>query len=246
MRSLSLTPEARDVLSFIRRTEFPLSVYGRSAARVWPMVRDQVNKRISSFGVPVHEVNIYKRYAVEMLKAFRTKTGEPLASALELCVRKWTNLGLAPELLQQLLCDCHQKFHSVGHKLPKPKPIAPGPKLRRRRRSTYAQALSKARVSRSLAATTEEQSARHTNGIARNREISRELAKLLAARKIPGKEFIRYNAFAQKLGRLSRTYGGKSLRVAAADLIDLYEAKALDGDTLRAIATTLFGVTNPI
>ena len=32
--------------------------------------------------------------------------------------------------------------------------------------------------------------------------------------------------------------------MAAADLIDLYEAKSLDGDTLRAIAVTLFGVTN--
>jgi hypothetical protein len=27
-------------------------------------------------------------------------------------------------------------------------------------------------------------------------------------------------------------------------LVDLYEAKSLDGDTLRAIAVTLFGVTN--
>ncbi len=33
-----------------------------------------------------------------------------------------------------------------------------------------------------------------------------------------------------------------ALQMAAADLIDLYEAKALDGDTLRAIAVTLFGV----
>jgi hypothetical protein len=99
MRSLVLPSEVRDVLSFVRRTEFPLSVYGRSAARVWPMVREQVNRRISRFGVPVHEVNIYKCYAAEMLKAFRTETGEPLAAALELCVRKWANLGLAPELL---------------------------------------------------------------------------------------------------------------------------------------------------
>jgi hypothetical protein len=30
--------------------------------------------------------------------------------------------------------------------------------------------------------------------------------------------------------------------MAAADLIDLYEAKSLDGDTLRAIAATLFDV----
>ena len=68
-------------------------------------------------------------------------------------------------------------------------------------------------------------------------------ALLLAARKTPGRQFIRYNAFAQKLGRLSRTYADKSLQMAAADLIDLYEAKTLDSDTLRAIAVTLFGIT---
>jgi hypothetical protein len=128
--------------------------------------------------------------------------------------------------------------------MPKRKPIAPAPRLRRRRRRTYAEALSKGRVSRSRSTTTEEQSARHANGIARNREISRKLAVLLDARTIPGKEFIRYNAFAQKLGRLSRKYGGKSLQMAASDLIDYYEAKALDGDTLRAIAVTMFGVTD--
>ena len=243
MRHLLLTAQTDAVLAFIRRTEFPLSVYGRSAARVWPMVREQVNRRISRFGVPVHEINIYRRYTFEMLKAFRTETGEPLAAALELCVRKWANLGLEPELLQQLLCDCHQKFHAVGHQMPKRKPIAPEPRLRRRRGSTYAQALSKGRVSRSGSSTIEEQSASHAKGIAQNRDISRKLALLLAARKTPGRQFIRYNAFAQKLGRLSRTYADKSLQMAAADLIDLYEAKTLDSDTLRAIAVTLFGIT---
>jgi hypothetical protein len=242
MRSLNLTPEAHDVLGFICRTEFPLSAYGRSANRVWPMVREQVNRRISQFGVPVHEVNIYKRYVVEMLKSFRTETGEPLAAALELCVRKWTNLGLVPELLQQLVCDCHQKFHAVGHQMPKRKPIAPGPRPGRRRRSTYAQALSKGRVSRSRSITLEQQSLSHANGIARNREISRKLAKLLAARRVSGREFIRYNAFAQKLGRLSRTYADKSLEMAAADLVDLYEAKSLDGAVLAEITRSLFGI----
>jgi hypothetical protein len=247
MRSLDLTAQARDVLAFIRRTTFPLSVYGRSAARVWPMVREQVDRRISRFGVPMHEINIYRRYTAEMLKAFRTETGEPLAAALELCVRKWANLGLAPELLQQILCDCHQRFHACGHQLPRRKPLVskkkPGPGLRRKRKRTYAEALGKGRVSRSLTATDEDQSARHAKGIVQNREISRRLALLLAARKIPGQEFIRYNAFAQKLGRLSRKYADKSLQMAAADLIDLYEAKSLDGDTLRAIAAALFNVS---
>ena len=246
MRPLVLTAATSDVLAFIRRTTFPLSVYRRSAARVWPMVREQVNRRISRFGVPVHEVNIYKRYAVEMLKAFRTETGEPLAAALELCVRKWTNLGLARELLQQLLCECHQKFHAVGHQMPRRRPVAPekrpGPGLRRKRKRTYAQALSKGRVSRSPTATVEDQSARHAKGIAQNKEISRRLALLLAARKIPGQEFIRYHAFAQKLGRLSRNYADKSLQMAAANLVDLYEAKSLNRDTLLAICASFIDV----
>jgi hypothetical protein len=246
MRPLVLTATTGGILAFIRRTEFPLSVYGRSAARVWPMLREQVNRRISRFGVPVHEINIYRRYTAEMLKAFRAETGEPLAAALELCVRKWANLGLAPELLQQILCDCHQKFHACGHQLPRRKPLVtktkPGPGLRRKSKKTYAEALTKGRVSRSLTATDEDQSARHAKGIAQNKEISARLARLLAARKIPGQEFIRYNAFAQKLGRLSRNYSAESLRMAAADLIDLYEAKSLDGDTLRAIAAALFNV----
>ena len=246
MRPIELTAETRNAFAFIRWTEFPLSVYGRSAGRVWPMVRGQVSKRISSFGVPVHEVNMYKRYVTELLKAFRTETGERLAAALELCLRKWSNLGLAPELLEQLLCDCHQKFHAVGHLTPKRKSLVPETKSgpRRRKRRTYAQALEQGRVSRSESATMEEQSASHARGIAQNRDISRKLALLLKDRNIPGEHFIRYNAFAQKLGRLSRKYGGKSLQMAASDLIDYYEAKALDGDTLRAIATFLFGVAD--
>ena len=245
MRLIELEEETRDVLAFIRRTEFPLSVYGRSAGRVWPMVRGQVSKRISSFGVPVHEVNMYKRYVTELLKAFRTATGEPLAAALELCVRKWSNLGLAPELLERLLRDCHQKFHAVGHQMPKRKPLVPEtkPGPRRRKRPTYAQALEQGRVSRSRSTTTEEQMASHAKGIAQNRDISRKLALLLKDRKMPGEQFIRYNAFAQKLGRLSREYGGKSLQMAASDLIDYYEAKSLDHDVLVAVALALFDIT---
>jgi hypothetical protein len=247
MRRIELGSETRDVLAFIRRTEFPLSVYGRSAGRVWPMVRGQVSKRISSFPVPVHEVNMYKRYVAELLKAFRTETGKPLAQALELCLRKWSNLGLAPQLLEQLLCNCHQKFHAVGHQMPSRKPLVPEtkPGPRRRKKRTYAKALEQGRVSRSRSATTEEQAASHARGIADNRDISRKLALLLKDRDIPGDQFIRYNAFAQKLGRLSRQHGGKTLQLAASDLIDYYEAKSLDGDVLIAVALALFDIPRP-
>jgi hypothetical protein len=129
--------------------------------------------------------------------------------------------------------------------MPKRKPLVPEtkPGPRRRKRRTYAQALEQGHVSRSGSATTDEQSVSHARGIAQNRDISRKLALLLKGRNIPGEQFIRYNAFAQKLGRLSREYGGKSLQMAAADLIDLYEAKSLDHGVLVAAALTLFDIT---
>jgi hypothetical protein len=46
-----------------------------------------------------------------------------------------------------------------------------------------------------------------------------------------------------QIGRLSRKFGDKSLQMAASDLIDLYEAKSLDGDTLAAIALVIFGIS---
>ena len=246
MRPLPLAAETQAVLVRVRTYGWTLNVFGRSQSRTWRLVKARVERRVSQSGVALPYINVYRRYVHELVKAFRTKTGEPLAKAIELTLRKWTNLGLAPELLQELLGDCFLRFEQQGYAMPGVKPLTRGeprgPKPRHLPRCSYEDALKQGRVSRSLAATIEDQSARHAKGIARNSEISRRLALLLAARKIPGPEFIRYNAFAQKLGRLSRTYADKSLQMAAADLIDLYEAKTLDGATLRAIAETLFGI----
>ena len=51
---------------------------------------------------------------------------EPPSAALELCVRKWTNLGLAPEFLQQPLCDCHREFRAWGQLLRSLLPLTSG------------------------------------------------------------------------------------------------------------------------
>jgi len=73
--------------------------------------------------------------------------------------------------------------------------------------------------------------------------IARRLKPVLESRGVTGRTFIPYYNFAQKLGRLSRNYGGKSLQIAAADLVDLYEAKQLDSDILHAISQVLFDIT---
>jgi hypothetical protein len=151
-----------------------------------------------------------------------------------------------PELLQQILCDCHQKFHACGHQLPRRKPLVtktkPGPGLRRKSKKTYAKALKKGRVSRGRSSTPEEQIAGHREGSAYAAVIADRLRPVLAERGIPDDRFVAYFAFAQKLGRYARNYSGESLRMAASDLVDLYEAKSLNGDVLRAIAAALFDI----
>lgn len=247
MRPLPLTAETEAALTRIRTYGWTLSVFGMSQSRAWRLVEARVERRINFAGVMRQERNVYCRYVYEVAKSFRTQTGPPLARALELVIRKWANYGLKPALLQELLCICFLRFEQVGYAQPWSKPIVAGkkrgPKSRRVPRRSYEKALRKNRVSRSRSGTAEEQSARHRAGSGHAAEIAEKLRPVLAACGIPGGRFVSYYAFAQKLGRLSRNYSARSLQIAAADFIDLYEAKFLDREVLLAIAATVFGLT---
>jgi hypothetical protein len=247
VRKLPLSAEVRHVFDRMRKERFPLSVYGRSHARALVMVRTIINLRIRHAPLLRHQTNAYRLAAFEMTKQFRTLTGGPLAEALALVLRKWVNHGLLPDLLQDLLVLVYRKFDSAGHQLPGSKAMGrnkPGPKQRRKRHRTYRQALDAGRTPLRRAATSEAQAELHRKAVLLNREISRQVAALLKARGVPGRDFIRYNAFAQKLGKLCRTYTENALARAAADIVDLYEAKSLDHATLLAIADTIFCITN--
>ena len=248
MRPLLLTAQTQAILTRIRTYGWALSVFGMSPGTAWRLVKARVERRVMDAGVAVQNVNVYRRYVHELVKAFRTETGEPLAQAIELVIRKWVNLGLESGLLQGLLGDCFLRFEQNGYAKPTVTPPAGGkkrgPKARRLPRRSYEKALKKRRASRARSGAVEEQARRWRAGAAHAAQIARNLWPVLAAKGIPSGQFVAYFAFAQKLGRLCRNYTAKSLAMAASDLIDLYEAKSLDGDTLRAIAATLFGVTN--
>jgi len=248
VRPLPLTAETQAILTRIRTYGWTLSVFGMSQAAAWRLVKARVHRHVMAAGVAVIEVNMYRRYVHELVKAFRAETGERLARAVELAIRKWANLGLECELLQGLLGDCFRRFEQHGYAGPTIAPPAVGkkrvPKARRLPRRSYEKALSKGRASRARHGTVEDQAARQRAGSAEAAAIAARLRPVLAARSIPGARFVAYFAFAQKLGRLCRNYAAKSLAIAAADLIDRYEAKSLDRDALRAIAVTLFGVTD--
>jgi len=246
MRRLILTSETQAVFARLRGSEYPLCVYRRSAARVRLMVKDLINLRINRFGVALHELGMYNRYADEMLKAFRTRTREPLVHELEQAIRKWANFGLNPNLLQLILCDCHLKFRNAGYQMkPKRRPgrkIKPGPKPSAGRRPTYKQMLRRHRVRLTGRSTIEEQSARHHAGTRHAKDIGFRLRGLLDARRVPTDRFTDYFAFAQSMGRCARRYTAKSIQIQAANLIDQWEAESLDRDTLLAVAVVLFGI----
>jgi hypothetical protein len=242
MKPLPLNSATQAIFARIRTHGWVLNVYGRSHSRAMRLVKARVERRIKRSGLPVHEFNAYRRYVHELVKAFRTETGEPLVKAIELTLRKWTNLGLVSALLQGLLGDCFLRFEQQGYAMPKAKQPGSLPKPRRQPRSTYEAALKKGRAALRGGNTVEEQAARQKAGAAFAAAIARELRPVLQSRGITGRGFMPYFNFAQKLGRLSRKYGGKSLQLAASDLIDLYEAKSLDDATLRAIAATSFDV----
>jgi hypothetical protein len=246
MKPLPLTAEAEAVLARIRTSRLPLAVCGTTHARTWPQVKDIIRLHVNAAGAAVSDINKYMLCAQEMAKAFRTETGEPLARELVLTIRKWAGYGLKPALLQTILCDCVHRFEQLGYSPEPARPRVgrkPGPKSRRLPRRTYEQVLRKGRVALNKRGTVEDQAAGHAEAIRQNREISNTLSGLLKARKVPGREFVRYNAFAQKLGRLARNYHAKSLAIAATELVDLYEANGLDRATVLSIALVLFDIT---
>ena len=125
--------------------------------------------------------------------------------------------------------------------MPEAKSLVRQPKPRRRR-STYAVSLNKGRAMLRKGSTVAGQAERQRQGSELASDIARRLKPVPEARGVTGRAFIPYYNFAQKLGRLTRNYDGKSLQMASSDLVDLYEAKSLDGDVLVATATTLFGI----
>jgi hypothetical protein len=248
VRPLPLTAETQAILTRIRTYGWTLSVFGMSENAAWRLVKVRVQRRLMASGVTVMNVNIYRRYVHELVRAFRTETGARLTGAVELAIRRWVNLGLESELLQGLLSDCFLRFEQHGYA--QPAVALPhvgrkrGPKSRRLPRRSYEKALKQGRGSRARHGTVEDQVAGQKDGSAKAAAIAASLRPVLAARSIPGAQFVAYFAYAQKLGRLCRNYAAKSLAIATADLIDSYEAKSLDRDALRAIAATIFGVTD--
>ena len=239
MRELAFSAKTQAILGRIKSYAWTLNVYGLSQSRAEWLVKARARARIHKAGVVPPYTNVYRRYVSELIRAFRTETGERLIAAIKLTIRKWVNFGLDQALLEGLLGDCFLRFEQQSYAMPKVKALGRQPKPRRHH-TTYAVSLRKGRAALRKGSTVAEQAELHRMGSELASDIARRLKPVLEARDVTGRAFIPYYNFAQQLGRLTRNYGGKSLQMAASDLIDYYEAKALTPDILRAIAAALF------
>ncbi|GEM_PF-663445 len=244
MKQLELTQETAAAFDQLRGARWDLNVYGMSQALAWRKVKPRVVKRLNSAGVMLVAHSQYQRFANEVVGKYRTLTRAPLVAALEQIIRKWARYGFASELLQQLLCDCHCRFLMLGYAAPKTTSSIGKPQRKRRKPRTYEQALKQHKVRLSPGRTVEQQSADYEAGLARNREISAHVRDLLNEKGIPGREFIRYNAFAYRVDRYCRGFSGPSLNRAVSGIIDEFETKGRARPTLLAIASTLFDLTD--
>lgn len=241
MRDLTLSAETEAIFDRISSYAWTLKVYGLSQSRALWLVKARTQTRINQAGIVPPYPNVYRRYVNELVKVFRTENGERLIATIKLTIRKWVNFGLEPRLLEGLLSDCFLRFEQQGYAMPKTQSLVRRPKPRRRH-DTYASSLKKGRAVLRKGSTVAEQAELQKQGTEIASDIARRLKPVLEASGITGRAFIPYYNFAQKLGKLSRNYADKSLQMAGSDLVDLYEAKSLDGAVLAEIARSLFGI----
>jgi hypothetical protein len=86
------------------------ALYGASSAAAESDLNRLVFPLIGGSGMPNLQVMHYRWYLRELARLWRTRNGRDLAFHLELCIRKWVNLGLESRTLQFLVCETHQRL----------------------------------------------------------------------------------------------------------------------------------------
>ncbi len=110
MRALLLSATSQAILDHIKTYPWTLNVYGMSQSRAVKLIKARTEGRINKAGIGPPYNNVYRRYVLELVKTFRTRTRAPLAEAIPLLIRKWANMGLVVPLLEDLLGDCFLRF----------------------------------------------------------------------------------------------------------------------------------------
>jgi hypothetical protein len=96
------------------------ALYGAGPAQAEELFKKHLASLIQGSGMPVLQVMHYHWFLRELARLWRTRKGRDLAFRLELCIRKWVNLGLEPRTLQFLICEAHERLkgQSLNTKTP--------------------------------------------------------------------------------------------------------------------------------
>jgi hypothetical protein len=113
------------------------ALYGAGVAASDELFHKHVESLIDGAGLPSLQVIHYRWFLRELARLWRTRKERDLAFHLELCLRKWVNLGLEPRTLQFLICEAHQRLKasqpltanslppSASTPTPSPQPLTP-------------------------------------------------------------------------------------------------------------------------
>ena len=109
LKPMKLSPDFNRVLEEIRNGA-ENALYGAVPAASEELFKRNVESLIEGAGLPSLQVIHYRWYLREIARLWRTRRDRDLAFHLELCIRKWVNLGLEPRTLQFLICEAHQRL----------------------------------------------------------------------------------------------------------------------------------------
>ena len=76
MRELALSAQTQAIFDRIKSYAWTLNVYGLSSSRAEWLVKARTQARIHKAGVVPPYTNVYRRYVSELVRVFRSETGE--------------------------------------------------------------------------------------------------------------------------------------------------------------------------
>jgi hypothetical protein len=241
MRPLELNLELVRLVQRIRKEYLNSKVYGYRHDYAWPIAWKAAIPILDSARATVSQQTNYVTFLKQLVRTLRHEHSNRLAQDIVLLVRRWRDLGLDLGLLQELALIVWRTFEALRtYELPEA--MLQSVKKKGRARRSYEQAVKDGDVPVAAESVKEEQVRNYTEAIAHNREVSRTVSRVIRGLGVPGREFVRYNAFAFRVDRVVRRHADRTLAIEVANLVDQWEAKGLRRDVLLTICRDWFGV----
>lgn len=91
------------LLEMMKKAEVPHQLYGRDSGAGREVVESVFNPNLRNAAMALPKRQQYYWFLAELVRIFRTRTGESLAMNCEMVVQKWQGFGLRMDLMTWLL-----------------------------------------------------------------------------------------------------------------------------------------------